>query len=511
MKKNDFGQYFTPPHIVNLMVGMLTVSKDSPILEPSAGEGIFLDVLQSNSYTNCCGIEIDSSLTKKESHKIINTSFVSWNVDRKYSAIIGNPPYIRWRNLDQDLQDEVKAHKMWGELFNSLSDYLSVFIVNSILNLADGGELIFITPSFWMHTKHASKLRDWMLQQGSIVEIVDFGESKVFPKVSSAIIIFKYIKNRQVADIQYSKFIGGRIVNPPVDKENIKQFEMMKIPAFKKQKHWTLATKETQEKLSVLERNACVGEGDSFSFLGEYVDIANGMVSGLDKAFRIPSELHSCLTNKEIDEAVINVLKAKNLGVLAPTGISHYIDIPIGLSEEVVREQYPNLLKHLEQFKDDLLKRYSYGKELPYWEWAFRRSEKFLLSKKSKGFVPCKERLTNKRVVRFTLAASAEVATQDVTAFAPKKHVRESIEYIIGYLSLPEVSDWIRIKGLMKGGIAEFSEKPLSEIPFRTIDWSNPKDVELHDKIKQIVINAYKTDKTINDDVVDLIAKIFRY
>lgn len=45
MAKNNYGQYFTPSHVAALMVEMLAIPKDSPVLEPSAGEGVFLDAL----------------------------------------------------------------------------------------------------------------------------------------------------------------------------------------------------------------------------------------------------------------------------------------------------------------------------------------------------------------------------------------------------------------------------------------------------------------------------------
>jgi adenine-specific DNA-methyltransferase len=42
----------------------------------------------------------------------------------------------------------------------------------------------------------------------------------------------------------------------------------------------------------------------------------------------------------------------------------------------------------------------------------------------------------------------------------------------------------------MKGGVAEFSEKPLSEIPFRRIDWANETEVRIHQNISELVDRA---------------------
>lgn len=495
MEKNNYGQYFTPSYVAALMVEMLTASKDSPILEPSAGEGVFLDALYEAGFTAYEGLEIDETLSQDPRHKVHRGSFVSWKPSKKYRGIIGNPPYIRWKNLELPLQEELKTHSLWGTLFNPLSDYLSVFIANSVQHLEVGGELVFITPSFWMHTKHSENLREWLISQGAITNIVDFGESKVFSKISSSILIFKYVKGAQVSQVQYARYVGPKVVSPPLTLDDSLMFEKFEIPAFQPGSHWTLASKQVQESVSKLERNAIRRSPDvlvfnrEISYLGDYVDIANGMVSGLDRAFRISSE-EFVLLDAEQKKATMLVSKAKDLELFAPKSVSQYIDIPIGLSEEDVRQRFPSLVRLLEPYRTDLEKRYSYGRDLPFWEWAFRRSEAFLTSPAPKGLVPCKERMTNKLCARFAVAKNGEVATQDVTAFAPKVGVRESIEYIVGYLSTPQVSDWIRVKGLMKGGIAEFSEKPLSEIPFRGIDWSNPEEVKFHDEITTLVSSA---------------------
>ena len=78
MAKNVLGQYFTPSHIARIMVDLIESPRESKILEPSAGEGVFLDVLHEAGYSNIEGIEIDSSLKQNVMHTIYHESFVSW-------------------------------------------------------------------------------------------------------------------------------------------------------------------------------------------------------------------------------------------------------------------------------------------------------------------------------------------------------------------------------------------------------------------------------------------------
>jgi adenine-specific DNA-methyltransferase len=185
-----------------------------------------------------------------------------------------------------------------------------------------------------------------------------------------------------------------------------------------------------------------------------------------------------------------------------------YIDIPKGLTKQEVRKNYPNLIKHLEEFKESLESRYQYVEDAPFWEWSFRRSEKFFKNGQHKVFVPCKERITNRQNIRFSLVPKDVIATQDVTAIAPKDSTKETAEYLAAYLCLTEISNWIRIRGLIKGGIAEFSERPLASIPFREINWSSKTEINIHNEITEIVKLTFKK-KLDKEKAISTIHKLF--
>jgi adenine-specific DNA-methyltransferase len=448
-EKNKLGQYFTPRHVAGLMLSLSECDFDARILEPSCGQGVFLDILSEAGFTNVVGVEIDPELASHSVFDVQNESFLSHNPTARYDMVIGNPPYIRWKDLDESAKEEFKSLPDWNVLFNSLSDYLIPFISKSISHLDDGGELIFVTPSFWMHTQHSANLREWMLTQGSIKQILAFDEAAVFPGVASSIIIFRFVKGApSTASIDLYKWLGlRRLPTSNLTIDNKELFEHSVIPPFKSKHHWTLATQDIQERLDELEASCSSTDGTSLfadrnkSTLGDVVDIANGMVSGLDAAFKVDEELLKRLTKVE-RSALMMVTKAFQLEPVFTDRTVPYINIPEGLSEDEVRRDYPNLISHLEQLKDDLLKRYSYSQDLPFWEWAFRRSENFFFNGKSKAFVPCKERLTSKPYVRFALVPDGIIATQDVTAFSPKvfkshlstsSHFLRSLRSLIGF------------------------------------------------------------------------------
>jgi adenine-specific DNA-methyltransferase len=490
--KNKLGQYFTPNEICNFMVGLSDLGNSVSALEPSSGSGAFLDALSRFGYQDVVGIEIDSELAEHDKFPVENCSFISWKSDKKFDLVIGNPPYIRWKDLDEPQKQEIKDHHFFGGLVNSLSDYLLPFIALSIELLREEGELIFITPAFWLQTKHSKGIRDFISSHGQITDLVDFGETPIFKGVSTSLIIFKFVKTQKKLNTTLHRYVGSKVGLHVLDLGDSAQFRSESITNFRIKDKFVPAFEEEIEIPLLLERNCAVNrlvnlEGE-YEELGRYVRIANGMVTGLDQAFKLSSDDVRKIPESEFG-GISKVVKGKNLSRLYSGDWTSYIDIDPKLSWDEVSKTYPTLIAHLVPFRDELEERYNYGDGSKWWHWSFYRSSDFLRSEAKKGFVPGKERLTHKAQVRFSLCTPNAVATQDVAAFAPKPETRESIQYIVAYLNRLAISKWVRAFGLMKGGVAEFSEKPLSEIPFRAIDWSNEIEVQAHQEIKSIMEN----------------------
>ena len=98
-----------------------------------------------------------------------------------------------------------------------------------------------------------------------------------------------------------------------------------------------------------------------------------------------------------------------------------------------------------------------------------------------------------------------------MTAIYKRKTTRESIYYILALLNSYYVFNWLKSKGIRKGDIVEFSEKPISIIPFRRIDFSNEKEVNLHDQIVELVKSFIKTkENAIIKKVDDCIDQLMR-
>ena len=255
-EKNRYGQYFTISLIADFMVSLIEHSKNSKVLEPSCGKGVFLDHLVENGFSNISAYEIDTTLGARYDF-IKFASFLSVPTTEKYSVIIGNPPYIRWKNIEPELKAELESNALWNKYFNSLCDYLFIFILKSIEHLEENGELIFICTEYWMNTTHSVTLRNYMCANGYFTEIYHFKETPLFEKVTASFIIFKFVKSKQKKDtITLYKYNKDKGLPTKEELDNRSCFDVVTIPHFQENSRWILATKEVQTKLNKFE-DAC--------------------------------------------------------------------------------------------------------------------------------------------------------------------------------------------------------------------------------------------------------------
>jgi len=213
--KDLFCSYYTnSKEITSYMVTKLNVVDSDVILEPSAGEGIFIDkVLEFNKTVQIDALDINAeaiaTLKKKyknnpavvvrETDTLLDEQLDSYSVsqlwlkrtdtlfDRQldsfgalgghYSKVIGNPPYGAWQ--DYEKRDILKK-KFAGQY---VKETYSLFLLRCISVLKMRGRLSFIIPDTYLFLNMHSRLREVLFTNTKIDEVLIF-PSKFFPGVS---------------------------------------------------------------------------------------------------------------------------------------------------------------------------------------------------------------------------------------------------------------------------------------------------------------------------------------
>jgi type I restriction-modification system DNA methylase subunit len=121
----------------------------------------------------------------------------------KFRCVVGNPPYVEVENLRDKKAEMIRDLKtMHPELKKKIIGRLELyiaFLARSILWLEEGGKLGFIVPAKFLSTQNGQWLRELILDQCVIEEIVDLMRVQVFKQdVYPLILILRKESNEAI-------------------------------------------------------------------------------------------------------------------------------------------------------------------------------------------------------------------------------------------------------------------------------------------------------------------------
>ncbi len=319
------GVVYTPYFIVNYINHRVILegkNNEVKIIDPACGSGIFLvdalfklqkrtkksfrELIENTIY----GLDIDPTAVRRtkillslvcfESEGEIPKKFNIYNGNsldkkflkqtlgnKKFSAVVGNPPYIRIQNLDNGMRQIIRRY--W-KFIRGDTDLFIPFIELGIELLDSEGKMGYITPNSYFTTYAGKELRKFLQKNKLIEEIVDFGSQQVFSGITSYTAITILSKKKK------EKFLLKKIENEKSIKnlDNIKgETVTFNTLSFEK---WVLVKRDERKLLEAIE-NAPLK-------LEEIADIRVGLATLLDEVYIIEEA-------KEVDNYFIKILKGK--------------------------------------------------------------------------------------------------------------------------------------------------------------------------------------------------------
>lgn len=196
------GGYYTSKDVAEWLCRWAIQSADDAVLEPSCGDGAFLEAaarrLLSLGATPTriarllTGIEIipaeaevaaerlRKDLGKPADKIVCNSDFFSWwqeNDQPTFDVIVGNPPFIRYQSFPEPHRAramEIIAAE--GLKPNRLTNIWVPFVIAATASLKPGGRLALVLPAELLQVTYAAQLRSYLTDHFARIDIIACNE-----------------------------------------------------------------------------------------------------------------------------------------------------------------------------------------------------------------------------------------------------------------------------------------------------------------------------------------------
>ncbi|MFO8018556.1 MAG: Eco57I restriction-modification methylase domain-containing protein [Promethearchaeia archaeon] len=322
--QGSIGQIFTPAYVAHFMVKNVLAfyerekvnsplpeqSSDLQILEPAAGEGIFLKYLHDYGFQHINAYELDSRLREELSRKYPDVHFRFKNflgapLDKKYDIIIGNPPYLGQNYNAEIFQEYVNQYPICEKYFAGNMDIFYYFIHLGIKKLNPGGLLSFITTNYWITKSKKTGikfLKPHILKNCYLLQYIDLSNVKIFPKAQGQHNCIFLLKKKTVEDSLFRRDRSIKIVsikrkrgnstenvfqsliNRKKDPRILRYLSATTNRDLKPEKSWNLLYPTQVKKIIQQLESYCSYKG-RVRYLKDFFIIRNGLIFISDKIF----------------------------------------------------------------------------------------------------------------------------------------------------------------------------------------------------------------------------------
>ena len=207
--KKLLGQYFTDPTVAMFMAQLVLDSKTKTVLDPAVGPGIFLQCMEKIKINQLeyTAYEIDDNMIdvfKKNNLYDVELCKCDYLTDikqRKYDAIICNPPYNKFQeiiNRKEYISNFKKYYKINMSGYSNLCVY---FLIKSLHELEKTGKCAYIMPYEFLNTGYGTVIKKFLLDEKRLKTIFKINNKiNLFndATTTSCIMYFDGSNNREI-------------------------------------------------------------------------------------------------------------------------------------------------------------------------------------------------------------------------------------------------------------------------------------------------------------------------
>ena len=405
-----------------------------------------------------------------------------------FDAVIGNPPYVRQETLGAAFKAYTK-HKF--ESYVGTADLYIYFIEQSHRLLKANGRYGVICSNKFLRSNYGKGIRQFLSLNSTFEQLIDFGELRVFSNAATFPMILIAENDRSDGrDFIYAsiKHLGFGSLKSEVD-EIYQVLDRRSVTGDR----WTLASKSM---ISVLDKINSRGiELKAYTSAKVY----RGLITGLNTAFVIDKATRDAVVSRE----------PRSLDLIHPYALGddirkysvnfnerYLILIPKGWTKSHVgsmideqeawnwfSDNYSALAEHLAPFQGKARKRLDKG---DYW-WELRACDYY-------------SEFNEPKIIYPDIAKESRIAFDTTGLYATNTvwFIPTDDKYLLGILNSSLIFNYFKhfasvLGDANRGGRLRWFRQDVLKLPIRAIDFDNPTDVDLHDRMVALV-----------DDLLDL-------
>lgn len=213
------GAYYTPPLAAQLLAEWALRDRGDRILEPSMGDGVFLQALANvdrnrDLDARIWGVELAEDTFQSAlstgllcRSRAIHDDFLAIDPFPVH-AVVGNPPYIRLRNIDSKLSRRalIVADRVLGEPMDPSGSLWMPFVLHATEFLLPGGRIGLVLPYDLTYVRYARSLWQYLGAVFGGIRVIRVHE-RMFPTIlQETVLLLADRFGEQTKDINFEAY-----------------------------------------------------------------------------------------------------------------------------------------------------------------------------------------------------------------------------------------------------------------------------------------------------------------
>ena len=386
-----------------------------------------------------------------------------------FDIVIGNPPYIK-EATDKNAFNGLRS----SEYYQGKMDIWYIFACKGIDLLKPNACLCYIATNNWVTNDGASLLRNKIVSDTKIIQLIDFFDAMIFDSASIQTMIMLFQKDsitdnysfdyRKVQQKQANKQAAINLLKKIHDDSNVFFMPLINRALFSNQL-LTFASTENDQILQLISNTTHIllNDKEEFKEISSGIDVLQDYVNKkaqqlLNNKKQIGDSIF-VLSQQEYDSLSFNCTEKELIKPYYTSKLINRYSVCKKNSEWIIYTDssvndrislYPNIQKHLDQFSKVIT---SVNK--PYGLHRARKQESFE-GEKILALRKCVNRPAFS-YVNFDSFVSR--------AYLIIRTNRVNQKYLTGLLNSTLIKYWLKYKGKMQGANFQIDKEPLQQIP----------------------------------------------